>query len=155
MPSAGRGRSGAARVGCPAAGIALLAGPLDATLDLVNAAEILLEPLTVREGEPLTQRLGVFEHRIDDAAVAAVAVGAEELVERQRRTRLGPGRRHRRAPGNVRAVEQGMPVLESRNRSFAAEHQRRDSRAVANPLSHQLVETDARADFGLRQRRSR
>ena len=54
----------------------------------------------------------------------------------------------------MRAIEQGKPVLESRNRSLAAQHQRGDSRPVANPLSHQLVKADARADFGPRQRRA-
>ena len=43
-----------------------------------------------------------------------------------------------------------MPVLEARNRSFAAQHQRRDSGTVADPLGHHLVETDARVDLGLR-----
>ena len=65
----------------PATGLALLAGPLDASLDLVDAAEILLEPLSVRYGEPLTQRPGVFEHGIDDTTIAPVGLGAEELVE--------------------------------------------------------------------------
>jgi hypothetical protein len=42
-----------------------------------------------------------------------------------------------------------MPVLQAGDRVLAAQHQRRDSRAVADPLGHHLVETDARADFGL------
>ena len=37
----------------PASGLALLAGTFDATLDLVNAAKVLLEPLPVRYREPL------------------------------------------------------------------------------------------------------
>ena len=81
-------------------------------------------------------------------------VGTEELIEGQCWPRFGPGRRHRRAPGNVRTVQQWKPILKTWNRSFAAEHQRRDSSAVANSLSHQLVETDARADFSPRQRRA-
>ena len=104
----------------PAVGLALPAGPLDASLDLVNAAQVLLEPLSVRDGEPLTQRPSVFKHGINDSAVSPVGLGAEQLVEGQRRARFRPGRRHRRAPRNVRAIEQGKPVLESRNRSFAA-----------------------------------
>ena len=88
------------------------------------------------------------------AAVAAVTVGTEKLVEGQCWACLGPGRRHRRAPGNVRAIQQRQPVLETGNRSFTAQHQRRDSRAVANALSHHLIETDARAHFSPRQRRA-
>ena len=64
---------------------ALLTGPLDATLDLVNAAEILLEPLPIRDGESLPQRPGVFEHCVNNTAVAAVGLGPEEPVEGQGR----------------------------------------------------------------------
>ena len=47
-----------------------------------------------------------------------------------------------------------MPVLKTRNRTFAAQNQRRNSGAVAKALSHHLVEADARSDFGLRHRRA-
>ena len=82
----------------PAADLVLLTGPLDATFDLVNAAEILLEPLPVRNRESLPQRSGVFEHGINDTLVVAVGLRAEELVEGQRRTRFRPCRRHRCTP---------------------------------------------------------
>ena len=46
----GRARAiGGGQARFPVAGSALLAGPFDAAFDLVDAAEILLEPLTVRE----------------------------------------------------------------------------------------------------------
>ena len=51
----GRPRAiGGGQARLPTAGLSLLPRPFDATLDLVNAAEILLESLTVRDGESLT-----------------------------------------------------------------------------------------------------
>lgn len=85
----------------PVARLALLAGPLDATLNFMKAAGLLLEPLPVRNGESLAQKAGVFEHGINDAEVAGIGLRAEELVEGQSRTRFRPGRRHRRAPRTV------------------------------------------------------
>lgn len=63
----------------PVARLVLSASPLDATLNIMNAAEIPLEPLPVRNGESLAQRAGVSEHGINDAEVAPIGHRAEEL----------------------------------------------------------------------------
>ncbi len=151
----GRPRTiGAGEGRLPFTGLAFLAGPLDAALDLVDGAEILLKALTVRAGEFPLQGLGVLEDGIDDAAVIAVALGAEELVKGERGPRFGPGGRHGRTPRNVRAVEQRMTVLKAGHRLLAAEHQRRQPGAVADLPRHHLVEADARVDLVLRHGRA-
>ena len=151
----GRTRTvGAGRCRFPFTSRTFLAGPFDATLDLMDGAEILLKALTVRGGELALQRLGVIEHGINDVTVIAGALGAEELVKGERRPRFGPGRRHGRTPRNVRAVEQRVPVLETGHRFLATEHQRRQSRAVADLPRHHLVKADPRVDLVLRHGRA-
>ena len=85
------------QIGCckgalPTFGVALPVGSLDAPLDLMDATEIFFESLSIGQGETFSKGLGVFEHGIDDAAIAPIAVGAEELIERECRTGFGPGR---------------------------------------------------------------
>ncbi len=134
----------------PSARFPLLPGAFDAALDLVDGSEVLLKALAVGAGKFALERLGVPKHRIHDAAVVAPAFGAEQLVKGERGARFRPRRRYRRTPGDVRTVEQGVPVLKAGNRVLATQHKRGNPCAVADLACHDLVEANARVHLVLR-----
>ena len=143
------GAIGRCQARLPTTGLTILTSPLDPPLYLVNTSEVLLKTLSIGDRESVSQRTGIFKHGIHNAQVAAVVFRAEETVKGQGRPRFRPSGRHRRAPRNVRTVEQRMPVLKPGDRPFTTKHQRRQPSATANPLCHQLVKADTRVHLSL------
>ena len=129
----------------------LLRGPHrhDATLDLADAREVLVELGPVAGADLPAQARGLLPDAVEDALVAPVAAVVEEAVEGQRRVDLHRHRRGRALPGDVRAVgHREVRLVVAGDRLLAAQdHARLDGLLAQVPGEH-LVDADAALQLG-------
>ena len=125
MPSAGRGMFGLSSVGRQPCSSPFLPALLDALLDVADRVEILVELALVGRADVAAQVVGVGQHGVEHALVAALHFVLEQPVEGERRIQFQRRRRGRRAPRDVRAVEHRVVLVDRRVRLLAAQHQAR------------------------------
>ena len=147
MPSGGRGMLGLSSVGRQPCSSPCLPALCDPLLDVADRIEILVELALVGRADLPAQVAGVGQHGVEHALVAPLHFVFEQPVEGQGRIELQRRGRGRRRPGNVRAVEHRVVLVDRRVRLLAAQHQARHLGRAAVRLREQLIDAGARANL--------
>ena len=126
----------------PALQATLLAGTIDADLDLPNGVKVLVQFGAVEVADLPSQAFGIVKYSVDDQfAALGRGVVFEEAVECQRRVEFKRCRRCWTAPRNVRAVKHRVFPVNGRDGLFTTQYEARYFGLVADLLRDDLVET--------------
>ena len=140
MPSGGRGNVGLVEGWAPALHLAPVAGLLDALLDLAHRVQVLVQLVLIVGADVPPQAMGFVQHRVQHTPVSALDAVLEQPVESQGGVDFQGGGSRGRAPGDVRAVEHGVVLVDPRIGPFATDHQAGHLGGAPIALGHHLVE---------------